>query len=102
MFSRLTTLFALSALSVINAVHIADGRFSEWLTRFNIHINDESHRDHLFVNWLENDKHIETVNARNLSYTLGHNHLSGMNSEEYRQYLGYSGDKHVVGKLNPD
>ena len=101
MFGRLTILFTLSSLFVTNALHSADGKFSEWLTQFNIHVNDESHRDHLFLNWLANDKHIETTNDRNMTYTLGHNHFSGLNTEEFSQYLGYSGD-HTVGKFNPD
>ena len=37
--------------------------------------------------WTDNDNFINQVNARNLSYVLGHNHLSGMDLDEFRQYL---------------
>jgi C1A family cysteine protease len=38
-------------------------------------------------NWLENDYFINEVNNQNLSYTLGHNHYSGMNNKEYIEYV---------------
>jgi C1A family cysteine protease len=44
----------------------------------------------MYKNWAENDKHIETVNFQNLTYSLGHNQFSGMSTEDFREYLGYS------------
>ena len=63
-------------------------RFEEWSNKFNQKFHDDSHREHVLANWIENDKHIETVNAKNLTYTLGHNHFSGMNSGEFREFTG--------------
>jgi C1A family cysteine protease len=44
----------------------------------------------MYKNWAENDKHIENVNFQNLTYALGHNQFSGMSTDEFREYLGYS------------
>jgi C1A family cysteine protease len=44
----------------------------------------------MYKNWAENDKHIENVNFQNLTYALGHNQFSGMSTEDFREYLGYS------------
>ena len=45
----------------------------------------------MVTNRLSNDDHIAMVNGRNMSYTLAHNQFSGMDSEEFREHLGYSG-----------
>tara|TARA_B100000900_G_scaffold245533_1_gene208742 strand:- start:2495 stop:3586 length:1092 start_codon:yes stop_codon:yes gene_type:complete len=63
-------------------------RFDRWVAEYEQKFNNEEHRQHVFINWVENDKYIETVNAQNMTYTLGHNHLSGMNEEEYKNYMG--------------
>ncbi len=63
-------------------------RFNEWVQRFEMKFNNDFHRQRVFSNWLENDKHIDTVNGMNLSYTLGHNHFSGFNMDEFREYVG--------------
>lgn len=66
-------------------------RFEQWLSDFNIHFHDNNHRERMFASWVSNDKFIDEVNAMNKTYTLGHNHFSGMNSEEFREYLKLSG-----------
>ena len=63
-------------------------RFDRWVVEYKQNFNDVEHRQHVFINWVENDKYIETVNAQNMTYTLGHNHLSGMNQEEFSNYMG--------------
>ena len=42
-------------------------RFNEWVQRFEMKFNNDFHRQRVFSNWLENDKHIDTVNGMNLS-----------------------------------
>ena len=64
--------------------------FEDWLRRFSISIKNDLHFDQLFKNWRENHAFILTTNAKNLSYELGHNQFSGMNQEEFKQYLGFS------------
>ena len=65
-------------------------RFMEWVEKFEMKIENEEMHQHVFNNWVENDKYIETVNAENKTYTLGHNQFSGMDEDEFSKYLGYS------------
>ena len=65
-------------------------RFDHWLSEFKIHVFDNEHREKMFASWISNDKFIDEINAMNKTYTLGHNHFSGMDREEFRQYLGLS------------
>jgi C1A family cysteine protease len=64
--------------------------FSDWVNRYIIVAKSEEHLEHMFHNWIENHRFIEEINAKNLSYTLGHNQFSGMNRQEYREYLAGS------------
>jgi C1A family cysteine protease len=66
-------------------------RFDEWAKKFEMVFENNVHTEHLFSNWLENDNHIQLTNSRNLSYRLDHNQFSGMNTDEFSSYLGYSG-----------
>jgi len=77
------TLFALGKSSLID-------RFENWAHEFSIKFNDRQHFNDIFNTWKENNKFIEEINALNLTYTLGHNSFSGMNSEQYREYMGFS------------
>jgi len=65
-------------------------RFEQWSVEFRQDFDNEDHKQHVFKNWIVNDKHIDTVNSQNLTYALGHNHLSGLNSEEFSAYMGFS------------
>ncbi len=73
-------------------------RFSGWMSKFNIESRDEGHLSHIFDNWISNDKYIQEVNSMNLTYTLGHNAFSGMDSEEFSQYMGFAGNQEVSFK----
>ncbi len=73
-------------------------RFSTWMNRFNIESKDETHLAHIFDNWISNDKYIEEVNGQNRSFTLGHNAFSGMNSDEFSEYMGFIQNKEVLSK----
>jgi len=65
-------------------------KFERWIADFNIHVHDNNHREHMFGAWSSNDKFIDEVNAKNLTYKLGHNHLSGLTPDEFSAFLGYS------------
>ena len=65
-------------------------KFKLWLNTFNIKVLNDNHLDHLFDNWLSNDKFIELTNSQNLTYTLGHNHFSGMNSTEFNNFMNFN------------
>lgn len=79
-------------------------KYQRWVDEYNIEVRDNEHFRDMFNNWQENHKHIEITNAKNLTYTLDHNQFSGMNSNEFSEYLGYSNpDGLMLGrKFNPD
>jgi C1A family cysteine protease len=65
-------------------------RFEQWSVEFRQNFDNEGHKQHVLKNWITNDKHIDTSNSQNLTYTLGHNHLSGLSSEEFSAYMGFA------------
>jgi hypothetical protein len=78
-------------------------KFEEWVHDFRVKFRDLEHQNSVFGKWLSNDKFITEINGRNLTYTLGHNHFSGMDSDEFRNYLGYyiwAEDSERVRKLD--
>lgn len=96
----LSKIVLFAALSLASSLKLED-RFTHWIDEFRIEIQNTEHREHVFANWVFNDKYIEESNNKNLTYILGHNHFSGMNSEEFSESLKYSaGD--FVGKINRD
>jgi len=65
-------------------------KFENWVHNFAIRFENEHHFNEVFRIWKQNDKFIDEINAKNLSYVLGHNHFSGMNSEQFRVFMGFS------------
>lgn len=65
-------------------------RFEEWVSIFKIEIESDSIHERMFEKWASNDRFIEEHNAKNSSFSLGHNQFSGMDSDDFYQYLGYS------------
>jgi len=88
--NRIFAILCLGLLPVLNASSLIN-RFTEWVEFFNIEFKSDEHFHDIYKKWQSNDKFIEEVNGKNLSYLLGHNQFSGMDSEDFRQYLGYSG-----------
>jgi C1A family cysteine protease len=79
--------FALLSFNVF-AIRPLD-RFDQWVSKFNIKLMDSDHRAHVISNWLSNDNYIEYINNKNVSYKLEHNHFSGLNSLEFKEFLGF-------------
>jgi C1A family cysteine protease len=65
-------------------------RFEDWSTQFHIKFLDDNHYLELFSKWRENDVFISNINRQNLTYTLDHNQFSGMNGDDFREYLKLS------------
>jgi C1A family cysteine protease len=84
-FLRITLLATVATASIVD-------KFENWARNFEIKFRDLEHHNYVFRVWAENDKFIETANSRNASYELGHNQFSGMSSEEFSEFLGYSAD----------
>lgn len=83
----------LTMLLATTTANITNEKFQKWANNFRIQFLDDTHRERVFSNWLSNDKYIQETNDKNLSYTLGHNHLSGLDMNEYRSYLGFDREK---------
>lgn len=71
-------------------------RFKNWVKKFEIKTNDNNHLVHIFNNWLNNDKFIEYTNKQNLSYVLGHNVYSGLNSSEFSELMGFNTNRKIL------
>jgi len=65
-------------------------RFEKWVTEFKVKFDDYKTYDGVFKKWVANHKFIEEINSKNLTYKLGHNQFSGMDSSDFSQYLGIS------------
>jgi len=63
-------------------------KFEDWVHQFEIKFIDDIHLNRVFNNWRSNEKFIDEINSMNFTYSLGHNHFSGMDSNEFRNYLG--------------
>ncbi len=71
-------------------VHPNLKRFSNWLVKHNIQIQDEKQFDWIWANWIDNDKYIQYINSQNKTYQLAHNQYSGMNQVEFAEYMGFN------------
>ena len=77
----------LSLLSVVSG-NILSNLFEKWALEYNYNVYDNYAI--LFEKWVSNHKFIEETNAKNLTYTLGHNQFSAMDLHDFRAYLGYN------------
>jgi len=76
-------------------------RFQDWVDHFAMDFENTIHYEATLSKWVENDKYIEEMNNKNLTYTLGHNHFSGMDSVDFSKYIGMSGSfpNNYIGSL---
>ena len=102
MFLSKISVFMLSVLALgVNSTPME--RFEKWVSEFKIEVRDIEHRENMLKKWIENDKYIEEINSMNKTYTLGHNQFSGMDSEDFNNYLGFSNQEGIVGReINPE
>lgn len=100
-FSFLAVLVAVSA-NAFNSINHRDTsvieRFKNWVEMHSIQATDDHHLAHMFENWLSNDKFIIETNSLNLTYTLGHNAYSGMNSGEFGEFMGFNANGELLAK----
>lgn len=64
--------------------------FENWVNEFRINVESHVVFERVLKNWISNHKFIEEINSKNFTYKLGHNQFSGMDSTEFREYLGLS------------
>ena len=99
MFSR-TLLFviAFSTLANVAANHLE--RFKQWASDHKIELpSDDSRFLHMLTNWRNNDKLIDETNFKNLTYTLGHNAYSAMNSEEFAELMRFGYNREIISSI---
>ena len=89
---RTSTLFYFisMAIAAVAAQGSIISRFEDWAQTHSIDISDSSKHTRIYSNWLSNDKYIESTNAMNLTYSLGHNAFSGYSSEEFSDLMGFN------------
>lgn len=80
--------FVLGAASLVSA-HVGD-RFDSWLNEYNVNVEDSESYLNMLDKWIANDEFITEHNAKNSTHVLGHNQFSAMDSEDYKNFLGYS------------
>jgi C1A family cysteine protease len=85
--SLYTTLIIIDNFKIIQSEQNILERFNKWVDLHKIVTNDELKFSHIYENWLDNDNYIKITNSRNLSYTVGHNSFSGMNTKEFSEYM---------------
>jgi C1A family cysteine protease len=73
-------------------------RFENWVHEFKQEFHNNDHHDSVMRKWIENDRYIDDMNSKNLTYTLGHNQFSGMNAEDFSKYLGFSNQYALSGR----
>jgi len=74
-------------------------RFIEWVEHYSIKFVSDNHFGTVYKTWISNDKFIEEINNKNLTYILGHNQFSGMNVEEFKKYLGFSNNLNIRSSI---
>ena len=73
--------------------------FKNWINKFNINI--ENDYKNIYNNWLDNDKYIKSINSKNLTYILAHNKFSGMNFNQFTNYMNFNNNINIIRKGNP-
>lgn len=80
------TLFFIATSTIVNAIDLR-GAFETWTSNFRIQFRNNIHKQSMFGKWLDNHHYIERINYANLSYALGHNQFSGMDTNDFASYL---------------
>lgn len=82
----------------VNARESLMTRFANWAHEHNIDVPEEDRLFlHMYENWVANDKLIDETNAKNLSYTLGHNVYSGMSLAEFAEHMHFGMNREFFG-----
>ena len=98
LFSFVASLFVIVNSQLSHSDSSVIERFRNWVDTHRIQANDDHHLAHMFENWLSNDKFIFETNAKNLTYTVGHNAFSGMNSDEFAEFMGFRANQELLAK----
>jgi C1A family cysteine protease len=87
---------SIALLSVSVSATLMD-RFYLWAETHKIAVPEGEHEFlHLLTNWKNNDRIIDETNAKNLTYTLGHNAFSGMSLEEFAEHMHFGLNRELI------
>jgi C1A family cysteine protease len=64
-----------------------EAKFYNWLNEFKIKVESGDHFVKMLQNFANNEDLIQSTNAKELSYTLGHNKFSHLSFEEWKAYV---------------
>jgi C1A family cysteine protease len=82
---------------LVSMVMTVNGRildlFNQWAQNHNIDLSEPRIFERILNNWLDNHEYIENVNAKNLTYKLGHNAYSGYSSDEFAELMGFNRER---------
>lgn len=89
MFKKVLLVLASLALASANLKDRAyyEEKFFEWLQTHGVEVPSGSHFVKMLQNFANNDDFIETHNAGNHSFTVGHNKFSHMSADEWKAYV---------------
>jgi C1A family cysteine protease len=71
---------------------VYESKFYDWLQTHKVEVKSGADFTRMLQNFANNDDLIETTNAQNLSYKLGHNDFSHMSYEEWKVYMRFGLD----------
>lgn len=90
MSARLLTLAAIATAAFASNVHdraYYEEKFFNWLSEFKVQATSGDHFAKMIQNFANNEDAIAAHNAKNLSWTMGHNQFSHMTAEEWSAYV---------------
>eukprot|EP01038_Epipyxis_sp_PR26KG_P008607 gene8607-11631_t len=85
-FAVLASIIAVSSANLQERGYYEE-KFFNWLSSFNMKATSGEEFVHMLQNFANNDDIITTHNAKNATYTLGHNKFSHMSFSEWRKYV---------------
>lgn len=89
-------IICLALLSASVSATVID-KFYQWAETHKIALPEGDHELlHILENWKNNDRIISDTNAKNLSYTLGHNAFSGMSSVEFAEHMHFGLNREIL------
>jgi C1A family cysteine protease len=90
MSARLLTLAALASAAFAANLHdraYYEEKFFNWMSEFKVEAKSGDHFVKMIQNFANNDDAITEHNAKNESWTMGHNQFSHMDVDEWREFL---------------
>lgn len=91
-----TTIICIALLSASVSATVID-KFYKWAETHKIALPEGDHELlRILENWKNNDRIIADTNAKNLSYTLGHNAFSGMSSVEFAEHMHFGLNREIL------